>query len=156
MVRIVSASATRAVGTHDDVVIVHFRGRVVAEEIEALVETLRAHALTTSSGTVAFLDVVEAGTKPPEDRGRAAFARGMRELPLAAAAVVSLGEGFGPALVRSVVTGLVMLARPTFPVEVVKHVDAGCGFLARQVRSVNASALAIAHGDVRAALRPHP
>jgi hypothetical protein len=69
---------------------------------------------------------------PPNDPTRRAYITMMREFGprLDAASVIVDGTGVTAAVVRSVITGLVLIGRPSFPVKVFDMTSTACAWLA--------------------------
>jgi hypothetical protein len=69
--------------------------------------------------------VVRERAKPPEGEARQLLTRlGTRMSGAAGCAFVARGEGFGSAIMRSVMAGMTLLARPDFPVRIFAEPDA--------------------------------
>lgn len=78
--------------------------------------------------------VTHEGATAPDSEARQILTRlGTRMKGARACAFVSLGSGFGASVMRSVMTGMVMLARPDFPVQVFSEVTAAVAWLGRQL-----------------------
>jgi hypothetical protein len=89
-------------------------------------------------GQLGFLTFVEPGAPTPSSAARAELASLLREASpfTRASAVVYEGDGFQAAAVRSVVTGLALLARQKFPHKIFgKTIDAST-WMVRELRGV--------------------
>jgi hypothetical protein len=107
-------------GSHDDVRHVH----AMARRVERL-------GKQSSNGVRLIFALPPLHSKPPDDNVRRELVTGMRRLaPLVShTAIVVGGTGFGAALHRGVVTGIMAMARPSFRVKVEGSLRAGLGFL---------------------------
>lgn len=84
---------------------------------------------------VGMLTVVTANAPMPPAESRERLARFMREgTYVMASAVAFEGTGFRAAAIRSVVTGLTMLARQPFPHKIFATLEDASGWLATQLR----------------------
>jgi hypothetical protein len=84
---------------------------------------------------VGMLTVVTANAPMPPAESRERLARFMREgTYIKASAVAFEGTGFRAAAIRSVVTGLTMLARQPFPHKIFATLEDASGWLANQLR----------------------
>lgn len=107
-------------GSHDDVRHVHTTGRV-----------LERLSRQTGAPVKLLFVLPPQHSKPPDGRVRDALAQGVRRLEkqVSRAAVVVSGTGFGAALHRGAVTGILALIRSKTPVKVVGDVRDGLAHL---------------------------
>ena len=100
--------------------------------------------------------MVVRGTPMPGDDVRAEFQKMMREGPgkLRCAAIVAEGGGFHGSAVRAVVTGLMMVVRPRFPMTVHSSVAEAAAWISTQAGpgGVTASELTAAVDAMRGRL----
>lgn len=102
-----------------------------------------ARRLSASGGEVGLLIVVEAQAQPPEGEARRMLTEvGTRLQHGVGCAFVSEARGFGAAAMRGVLTGMVLIARPAFPLRVFPSVDPALPWL--QARSASFEPEAIA------------
>lgn len=88
----------------------------------------------------------------PDSEMRSRMAALLREVPLFGMAVVVDRRGFFGSAIRSMVTGVLMIARPSFRVRVFGDADEACAWLALQSERppLDASALSAALRELRA------
>ena len=150
--RWISGDAAHAVAVYHSVLVTIWSGEMRAPVVrEAAAEAARLGRLHT--GETSFLNMITRGTPAPSEAVRAEFQRMIKEGPgkLRCAAIVAEVSGFQGSVVRGVVTGLMMVVRPAFPMKVHGSVAEAAAWIAAQAAgSVTADGLAAAVTAVRA------
>lgn len=115
--RLLGSDRHHRMGTWGPVFFVLWKGEVEPRTADRIQVGLRAFAQTLGGHRAALLTVVEQGAPIPSSEARAALANVLRHGADAvlASAVVMEGDGFRASMVRSVATGLALVARQPFP-----------------------------------------
>ncbi|MBX3271513.1 MAG: hypothetical protein KF729_14705 [Sandaracinaceae bacterium] len=115
------------------------------EQVETMLELHTAFVEARPLGTTLSVSHVEVTHGRPDERSRAAMRRHMKlaERAIGAAATVISCEGFASAMVRSVLSGLVLVTRPKCPHGVFSTTAEGFGFVLehRPVAGVDARSI---------------
>ena len=150
--RWLSCDAAHAIAVHGTVLVTIWSGEMRAATVrEAAAEGRRLAQLRP--GETSFLNMIARGTPVPGNDVRAEFQQMMREKPgqMRCTAIVAEGGGFHGSVVRGVVTGLMMVVRPPFPMKVHAGVPEAAEWIAGQsAGSVAAGALVAAVEAMRA------
>lgn len=109
-------SRDHAVGTQDNFLVIVWRRNTMAVEVMHAAKAL-AELSTRYPKGVHLMQVVEDLAIVPDSEARSALAELLRsaEGKVAFSSVTHEGGGFRPSLIRSIVTGLLLLSKPTFP-----------------------------------------
>jgi hypothetical protein len=109
-------SCDHAVGLHGPFLVVVWRRRTIAGEVAQLALLLDELANQYPQG-VHLMQVVEESAIVPDAAARAALAKLLQDATgkVAFSSVTHEGGGFRASLIRSIVTGLLLLSKPTFP-----------------------------------------
>jgi RNA polymerase sigma-70 factor, ECF subfamily len=131
------------IGLIGSVLIAIWPGVASVEALEVLDEAI-AHAVESCSGGFAYLAVVEAGTRPPNLAARqkivAMLQTHAHHIRVYAAAI----QGGRAWIVRPIMTGLSLLARPPFPMQYFNGVPLAARWLAeKHARLSNVSATSL-------------
>ncbi len=102
--------------------IVVWKGAITLPAVTALGESLREAARSSRGERLGSLSVVEAGHPVPTPEARDRSIVLMREVPIAYAAIVYEGTGFGAAAVRGVITGIALVVGSALPMRVLPTV----------------------------------
>lgn len=114
--QLVRRSRDHAVGTQECFLVCIWRRHTPAAEVlhigGVLAELSRQHV-----GGVHLMQVIEESATLPDSESRTALSELLRDAAgsVAFSSVVHEGGGFRPSLIRSVVTGLLLLHKPVFP-----------------------------------------
>jgi hypothetical protein len=78
---------------------------------------------------------------PPDAETREAYLRMMREkdTPVRCSAVVMTDSGFTAALARSVLTGLMLVTRPTYTTKVFSSENEACDWICKELEEIDSS-----------------
>ncbi len=127
----VDGDAKLGTTARDNVLVAVVRGTPTLPAVLAMRSRAAELALAHPEG-IGFLHVIEVSRGGPPDRlTRAAYVDMIRErTELRAVAIVGEGPPFLGALIRSVVTGFVMLTRPRYPFRTFGDLDEGATWLA--------------------------
>jgi hypothetical protein len=110
-------------------------------------ERVAADIVTAGQEPRGLFIVTHAGASAPQGEAREILARlGTRMKGARGCAFVSKGSGFGASMMRSILTGMVLLARPDFPVKLFSETSPAVDWLASELQLPDRSVL-------RAALR---
>jgi hypothetical protein len=121
--------------------VVIWRGETTMEAVDRLKTDFNAFAKTRADGA-GFLTVVERHAPLPSGSVRDELARFLSAASiLKASAVVFEGSGFRAAAVRSVVTGLTLLAKQPFPHKVFATVTQGSHWLVPEMNRAMGDAI---------------
>jgi hypothetical protein len=131
--RVLDASDASAHGHLGDVMISVFRGVMTRSGLERIHQAAPSTAAQRPRG-LGYLCVIMDNIPPPDAATRGVFAAMMRDdKTYRAGAIVAEGTGFHASIVRGVVTGLVLLARPRMPVDVIQGTRTGVAWLTRHL-----------------------
>ena len=127
-----------------DLFIQRWSGQGTAAQVRHMVETHRRFVVEHGAKrTIALSHVVTASTRPPDDAARAAMNEHTRIMKdVRAVATVIEADGFGAAMIRSIVSGLVLLSRGDAEHQVFSAPQEGLAFLLRH-RDPGAPAMAL-------------
>jgi serine/threonine protein kinase len=136
-----SASASTVVQTlHDDenlragrigdVVVIRWRKPPTIVAVEAMDRAI-ARAIRELGGACMIMPVIDAAMRAPEEDARRSLARSIArfDTSVVAVAYVVRGEGFQAAALRSAITGLMLVARPSHPTKVFAALHEGAAWL---------------------------
>lgn len=137
--------ANCSVVTHGSCFIVIWHNDTELSAVRRLSEIFRGF-IDQQPSKVTFLTIVDAGAPVPSSEARTALASFMSQAGerIGASAVIFEGSGFRAAAVRSVVTGLTMLARQGYPHKVFATLTEGIMWINATMRAVHAPELALA------------
>jgi hypothetical protein len=129
--RILSSDVNHRTATWGPLFFVVWMGDVEVRITEQIQTRLRAHAGTLPSGRTALFTVVEETAPLPSSERRTALSNILRycTAEVFASAVVMEGDGFRASAVRSVATGLSLVARQPFPHRVFRRVQDGAQWI---------------------------
>ncbi|MDD9965437.1 MAG: hypothetical protein OXR73_04375 [Myxococcales bacterium] len=115
-VNLLTSTEDHASGTYENFLIVIWRHSTPVQEARQLCENLAALARERGS-EVHLISIVEDTARPPNAAARRALAAVLADNAkvVKSSSVIQEGNGFRASMVRSIVTGLAMLARPPFP-----------------------------------------
>ena len=127
-----SVSGAYAIGSLGNVLIVAFDQVPTPESVADTASAGRRLLAQYSRGGYLHFANASFAQPPPDDQTRRAYIAMMREFGprLEAASVIVDGTGVTAAVVRSVITGLVLIGRPSFPVKVFDATAMACAWLA--------------------------
>jgi hypothetical protein len=115
-----------------------------------------AEVVSSAPGRAGFVCVVEEGSAPPNEEARKASSKMLEShgANLCGVAVIIEGTGFRASIVRSVASGIVLLARSKTRAPVSYHatVEEGARWIARHVEVADVHALVESINATRAAL----
>jgi hypothetical protein len=115
---VIVSDAVHVTASFGRVIAVVWRGPMTPAAVRAMLAPVKI-AAERAPGEVVYVNVVEPTAPVPGDGVRAAYAEQLRaNYPLRCSVIVAEGAGFRGSLVRSVVTSLVLLARPDTPMTV--------------------------------------
>ncbi len=133
---LLGVAADHAFGGWRDFLVVIWRGETTMEGIAELEAHLAAFAAGQPDGVV-LVTIVERRAPLPPGKVRDALARFMaRSASIRASGVVFEGSGFRASAVRSVVTGLTMLAKQPYPHKVFATVEQASVWLVEETNRV--------------------
>jgi hypothetical protein len=114
--RIVEVDANHGKATIGNMVLVVWTGTTTAQAYKHLVRLIQQLNAENREG-IGILQTVELGAEPPDSTARKEFSGVMQECEHAVKhfSVVHEGSGFKAASVRAIMSGVYLLARPTFP-----------------------------------------
>lgn len=141
------------IATHGRVVLVRAIPPPSPDSVQALEAALRRTARQEGeAGLLITYDFSRFTGNLPDSEMRARMSSLIREAGLFGMAVVLDRHGFFGSAVRSVVTGVLMVARPPFPVRVFSDADEACGWLCEQTKRspIDAAALRAAVQELAA------
>jgi hypothetical protein len=115
--RLLGADRHHRMGTWGPIFFVLWKGEVEPRTADRIQVSLRAFAQTLGGQRAALLTVVAQDAPMPSSEARTALSNVLRHGADAvlASAVVMEGDGFRASMVRSVATGLAIVARQPFP-----------------------------------------
>ena len=124
-------TAQHFVGASGEVVVVIAREGSQEDLRHITATTSLVERLSRNSKTTKLLFVMPRSAKPPNAEVRDALLKASRRLDgkLAHIAVVITGQGFGAAVHRAVITGLVSLMRSKVPLKVKSSIEEGLRYL---------------------------
>lgn len=130
-IQVVDNTDDHAIAVWRDVVVILWKRETTLDGVAATGRGVKA-ALKGSPEGAALMTIVEAGAAMPPAEARDALARQLAEHGehIRCSAVVYEGAGFRAAAVRSVVTGLSLLAKQPFPHKVFATVNAASAWMA--------------------------
>jgi hypothetical protein len=122
-VKLLHSDSDILVGISEDVFAVVFRDRTTVEGIARIFRAFD-EATRYRGRELALMTIIQADARMPSTGTREPIARWLRDVSekILISAVVFEGDGFVAASVRSVVVGLTMLARQTYPHRVFRDV----------------------------------
>jgi len=112
-----------AIGASTDLLFTLWRHRTTTEGVRVLTNTFR-HFATSRTKPIGLITIIEPQAKMPEAGSREPLARMLKDASehVLISGVAFEGSGFMAASVRSVVVGLTLLARQTYPHRVFPNV----------------------------------
>jgi hypothetical protein len=125
--RFLSTDPNHRSGTWGSMFFVVWIGEVEVRIAQAIQARVRAFANTQPGGRAVLFTIVESSAPLPSSEGRTALSNILRFCSddVLASAVVMEGDGFRASAVRSVATGLSIVARQPFPHRVFANVQSG-------------------------------
>ncbi len=128
---ILHSDPDQSLATWNDILVLIWHVNTTKQGVDRLDSTCSAFAKTRPNG-VALVTIVEENAPMPPAEARDAMATflGRQSAVVKASAVIYEGSGFRAAAVRSVVAGLTLMARQTYPHKVFATVDEGITWLA--------------------------
>lgn len=129
--RLLGTDSNHRTGTWGPIFFVVWIGEVEVRTAQGIQGRLRAFANSLPGGRAVLFTVVE-GTAPlPSSQGRTALSNILSfcSREVLASAVIMEGDGFRASAVRSVATGVAMLARQPFPHRVFRKIDEGAAWV---------------------------
>jgi hypothetical protein len=129
--QVVEIDADHVKAVIHNLVILVWRFRTLVGPYRAAIALIQKHALLHPEG-VGVLQVVETEAVPPDTETRKAFKDALGVSGIQHFSVTHEGTGFTAASVRAIVSGVHMLARPSFPHSVQKSVAAAARWAAAQ------------------------
>jgi hypothetical protein len=125
-----------ALATWGSLFVIVWRAYTPVEAVQEARRQLQAHAVR--KGQIGFLTFVHPGAPIPSSTARSELAGLLRDASpfVQASAVVYEGDGFHAAAVRSVVTGLALLARQKFPHKIFGKTTDASAWLVTELRGV--------------------
>ena len=143
--RLLGCDPNHRIGTSGSVFFVLWKGDVECRIAERVQVSLRAFAQSLEGRRAALLTVVEHGAPLPSSDARTALANILRYNAdeVLASAVVMEGDGFRASAVRSVATGLALVARQPFPHRVFPRTLDATEWLAQRLSGEPGSATAV-------------
>lgn len=130
---LLASDADHAVGTWNDYFIVIWRNETKMEAVEGMTKLFDEFAGQHPDG-VGFVTIVERNAPLPPGSVRDALARFLGQATtIKGSGVVFEGSGFRASAVRSVVTGLTMLAKQPFPHKVFATVEQVTTWLVEEI-----------------------
>lgn len=150
--RILSADVNHRTATWGPLFFVVWMGAIEVRVTELIQTRLRSHAGTLPTGRTALFTIVEETAPLPSSEGRAALSNILRHCTdeVFASAVVMEGDGFRASAVRSVATGLSLVARQPFPHRVFRRVQDGGQWICSSFSEPEGLTLSTLHGAVNA------
>jgi hypothetical protein len=129
--RILTSDVHHRTGIWGPLFFVVWIGEVEVSTTELIQARLRAHASTLPTKRAALFTIVEETAPLPSSSGRTALSNILRNCTddVFASAVVMEGDGFRASAVRSVATGLSIVARQPFPHRVFRKVQDGAQWI---------------------------
>ena len=127
-----SVQGAYAIGSLGNVLIAAFDQVPNPDSVEDTASVGRKVLVRHARGGYLHFANASVAQPPPDDRTRRAYVAMMREFGprLDAASVIVDGAGVTAAVIRSVITGLVLIGRPSFPVKVFDSTADACAWLA--------------------------
>src|SRR6185295_14959498 len=132
-----SVPGAYAIGSFGNILIAAFELVPTPESVEDTASAGRRLLAEHARGGYLHFANATVAQPPPDDLTRRAYIRMMREFGprLDASSVIVDGSGVTAALIRSVITGLVLIGRPSFPVKVFDASAPACAWLAHTMAS---------------------
>ena len=127
-----------AMASFENIFVTIWRQRTSLLALEQLAKHLLALAALQPAG-LGIVIIVPANSPPPPNEVRARLAAAISAAPqVKASAVCFEGSGLRATIVRSVVAGLTILSRPSYPHRVFGTLEEGVGFINTQLNLVSA------------------
>lgn len=136
------------VGAHEDLLMCGWRGVGSLEDMKALNSAHEALAAKQPSGKVVeFSITTTAMVRPVSEDIRREINRRVTDLAptYLAGAMVILGDGFGASVLRSVLSGALLLRRSSFPYKSFSSIDEATQWLAPTIRRSAGQLAAVVH-----------
>jgi len=132
-----SVAGAYAIGSLGNILIAVFDQVPTLESVDETANTGRQLLARFPRGGYLHLANATVAQPPPDNATRRAYVAMMREFGprLDAASVIVDGGGVTAALIRSVITGMVLIGRPSFPVKVFDASVPACAWLAYTMAS---------------------
>lgn len=124
--------------TCHNVVIIEFSRNLEIAEVKRLLHVIKAHHQVVGH-QLGLLYLARIGQAPPPEAEAKVLYQDLmkdRDERLAACAVVCDRSGFVAAMVRSIVTGLILMARPRFPTKVFAELGEASNWLSNEMDKV--------------------
>jgi hypothetical protein len=125
-----------------NIVIVSVCGVITAPDVDAMADAVRKIGARTGGkvGLLHTLDVPGA-VAPPDDAARKSYQRLMndRESPIGSSAIVLDRTGFTAAMVRTVLSGLLLVTRPNHVARVFPSLRDACEWTERELAAIGRS-----------------
>ena len=121
--------------TCSNIVIIEFERNLELSEIKRLLHVIKAHHEVVGH-QLGLLYLARIGQAPPPEAEAKALYQDLmadRDERLAACAVVCDQSGFVAAMVRSIITGLILFARPRFPTKVFSDLREATSWLSTEM-----------------------
>ena len=150
--RILSSDRNHCTAVWGPLFFVVWMGEVEVRTTELIQTRLRAHGESQPNGRAALFTIVEETAPLPDGKGRTALSNILRFCAdeVFASAVVMEGDGFRASAVRSVATGLSIVARQPFPHRVFRKVQDGAQWICSCFDGANPPTVSALFGVVNA------
>lgn len=137
---ILSSNPDQSLATWRDTFVLIYHVNTTKAGVDLLDQKCEAFAKTRPNG-IALITIVEENAPMPPSEARDALAAflGRQSASIKVSAVVYEGSGFRAAAVRSVVAGLTLMARQTYPHKVFATAEEGITWMAPQMPTPTAA-----------------